>query len=210
MTAMFKPKLTLAVALVLITCTAAVVYHNRNVVPVSADTIFLLLPDSAAENDVQVQVWLDAAAEEGFHLQVVRDSTLLDPMFQMSSGGLIVPDQLHRRANDALIGALHHYVEQGGKLMIAKFWWVISTESLIIPAFKPPVTTTVKYFCNRRLDSSPARRNMEQVTYCTSIFPSAISRLAPTVCCSTLFCATSLSTCSARLISRMFLMALAA
>jgi len=118
MTAMFKPKLTLAVALVLITCMAAVVYHHRNVVPVSADTIFLLLPDSAPENDVQVQVWLDAAAEEGFHLQVVRDSTLLDPMFQMSSGGLIVPDQLHRRANDALIGALHHYVEQGGKLMI--------------------------------------------------------------------------------------------
>jgi len=66
MTAMFKPKLTLAVALVLITCMAAVVYHHRNVVPVSADTIFLLLPDSAPENDVQVQVWLDAAAEEGF------------------------------------------------------------------------------------------------------------------------------------------------
>jgi len=118
MTAMFKPKLTFAVALVLITCTAAVVYHNKNVVPVSADTIFLLLPDSATEHDIQVQVWVDAAAEEGFHLQVVRDSTLLDPMFQMSSGGLIIPDQVHRQANDALIGALHHYVEQGGKLMI--------------------------------------------------------------------------------------------
>ena len=118
MKAMFKPKLSVAVVLVLLTCTAAVIYRDKNRPPASADTISLLLPDSADEKDVQVQVWIDAAAEEGLHLQIVHDSALLDPMFQMHSAGLILPDQVHRQANDALIGALHRYVEQGGHLMI--------------------------------------------------------------------------------------------
>ena len=118
MTAMFRPKLTIAVAMVLLTCTAAVVYRNQAVSPASADAIFLLLPDSVNEKDIRVQVWLDAASEEGFHLQIVRDSALLDPMFQMHAPGLIVPDQIHRQANDALVGALHRYVEQGGALML--------------------------------------------------------------------------------------------
>ena len=118
MKAMLKPKLAIAVAMVLLTCAAAVVYRNKTAPPVSTDAIFLLLPDSANEKDVQVQVWLDAASEEGFHLQVVRDSALLDPMFQMKAAGLIVPDQIHRQANDALVGALRRFVEQGGALML--------------------------------------------------------------------------------------------
>src|SRR5438270_3949500 len=115
---MFKPKLAIAVALILLTCAAAVVYRDKHRAAVSADTILLLLPDSADEKDPQVQVWIDAAEEEGFHLQTVRDSALLDPMAEMHSAGLIIPDQVHRQAYDAVIGALHRYVEQGGKLMI--------------------------------------------------------------------------------------------
>lgn len=118
MKAMFKPKLSLAVVLVLLTCAAAVMYRDKDRPAVSADTIFLLLPDSTDEKDVQVQVWVDAAAEEGLHLQLVRDSALLDPMFQLQSTALIVPDQVHREANDALVGALHRYVDRGGKLMM--------------------------------------------------------------------------------------------
>jgi len=118
MKAMFRPKLSVALVLVLLTCAAAVMYRDKNRPTASADTIFLLLPDSADEQDIKVQAWVDAAAEEGLHLQIVRDSALLAPMFQMQSAGLIVPDQVHRQANDALIGALHRYVAQGGKLMI--------------------------------------------------------------------------------------------
>ena len=118
MTAMFKPRVSITVLLVVMTCTAAIFYRDQNRTSISADTISLLVPDSASENDMLVQVWLDAAAEEGLHLDIVRDSALLDPMFQLRSAGLIVPDQVHREANDALIGALHRYVEQGGKLMM--------------------------------------------------------------------------------------------
>jgi hypothetical protein len=118
MKAMFKPRVTLALAALVLTCSAAIFYRDQNRTEVSADTILLLLPDNASDKDAQVQLWLDAASEEGLHMQVVRDSALLDPMFQLRSAGLIVPDQVHREANDALVGALHRYAEQGGKLMI--------------------------------------------------------------------------------------------
>jgi hypothetical protein len=104
--------------MLLMFCTAAVVYRDKTRSTRSDDALLLLLPDSTSDKDVQVQVWLDAASEEGVHLQTVRDSELLDPMFEMRAAGLIVPDQVHRQANDALIGALHRYVEQGGKLML--------------------------------------------------------------------------------------------
>ena len=118
MSRMFKPKLAVAMALLLLTCTAAVFYRDNHRETASLDTISLLLPDSANEKDNQVQVWTDAALEEGFHLRVIRDSALLDPMFKIRSAGLIIPDQVHRPANDALIGALDRYVEDGGTLMV--------------------------------------------------------------------------------------------
>jgi hypothetical protein len=84
----------------------------------SVDNLLLLLPDSVSADDPLVSEWLDAAKEEGLHLEIVRDSTLLDPLSQFRAAGLIVPDQVHRSANDALIGALENYVRQGGKLML--------------------------------------------------------------------------------------------
>jgi hypothetical protein len=82
------------------------------------DTLFLLLPDGIDERVPAVQEWLDAAEEEGLHLEIIHDSRFLDPMFRLHATGLIVPDQLHRRANDALIGALEEYVHDGGMLML--------------------------------------------------------------------------------------------
>jgi hypothetical protein len=84
----------------------------------SIDKLLLLLPDSVSADDPFVSEWLDAAKEEGLHLEIVRDSTLLDPLSQFQAAGLIVPDQVHRNANDALIGALENYVHNGGKLML--------------------------------------------------------------------------------------------
>jgi len=84
----------------------------------SVDTLFLLVPDSANLNDPLIQEWLDAAEEEGLHLQTVTDSALLNPMVQFHATGLIVPDQIHRNANETLVSALHDYVHRGGKLML--------------------------------------------------------------------------------------------
>lgn len=86
--------------------------------PGGSDTLLLLIPDSVDPDEPAVQEWLDAAEEEGFHLEVIRDSSFLDPLFRVHAAGLIVPDQVHRRANDALVGALNEYVRGGGKLML--------------------------------------------------------------------------------------------
>src|SRR5437764_2340824 len=98
--------------------TAAYMHRGGPQASDSLDTLLLLLPDSADANDPMVHEWLDAAEEEGLHMQIVRDSFLLNPMFQFHAAGLIVPDQLHRFANDTLVGALHAYVHAGGKLML--------------------------------------------------------------------------------------------
>src|SRR5215470_11365284 len=97
---------------------AAYRHHSSTRDSASVDRLLLLIPDSLDESDSFVGEWLDAAREEGLHLEIVRDSTLLDPMSQFHAAGLIVPDQIHRNANDALIGALENYVRQGGRLML--------------------------------------------------------------------------------------------
>jgi hypothetical protein len=114
---LFKYGITLAVFAAMLGTLAA--YRHLNIKGgASVDTILLLIPDSADSADPQIQEWIDAAAEEGLHLEVVRDSSLLDPMFHFHAAGLIVPDQVHRTANDTLIGALQSYVRNGGNLML--------------------------------------------------------------------------------------------
>ena len=98
--------------------TAAYMHRGESRQGTSLDSLFLLVPDAADVSDPSIREWLDAAAEEGLHLEIVRDSTLLNPMSQFHAAGLIVPDKIHRSANDTLIAALHDYVHRGGKLML--------------------------------------------------------------------------------------------
>lgn len=112
-----KTAAVLLVAAGMLFSTAA--YMRRGTSPSGGyDTIFLLVPDAVELSAPDIQEWLDAAEEEGLHLKVIRDSNFLDPMFGMQAAGLIVPDQVHRTANDALVGALDEYVSKGGKLML--------------------------------------------------------------------------------------------
>lgn len=82
------------------------------------DKLFLLLPDSVDFSAPAVREWLDAASEEGLHLAPIHDSDFLDPLSNTYRRGVIVPDQLHRSANDVLIGELYRYVRAGGNLMV--------------------------------------------------------------------------------------------
>lgn len=98
------------------------VLYNRHRALAAADDIDslgLLLPDSMDAADPAVREWLDAAREEGLHLSIIRDSEFLNPMARRAqSVGLIVPDQVHTSANDALVSALYRYAREGGNLMI--------------------------------------------------------------------------------------------
>ena len=112
----------LCVALVLpLLLFAAADYLHRHEDPddaMEADTLLLLLPDGVDSSMPAVREWLDAASEEGLHLQPIHDSEFLDPLSTNHAIGIIVPDQLHRSANDVLIGELYSYVRNGGNLMV--------------------------------------------------------------------------------------------
>ena len=82
------------------------------------DRVLLLVPDGASESDPMVHLWLDAGNELGLHMALLHDSELVSPTADVRCAGMIVPDQVHRSANDAVIGALYRFVHNGGQVMI--------------------------------------------------------------------------------------------
>jgi hypothetical protein len=92
---------------------------HRPVAPDGVDTLLLLLPDGVDATDPRVTIWLDAAAEEGLHVRVGRDSEFIrHPVGNRKFRGVILPDQVHRTASDALVYAVQRYVETGGRLLL--------------------------------------------------------------------------------------------
>lgn len=99
--------------------TAAYMHHRAPAAPGAVTSTLLLIPDSLAANSPAVNEWLDAAEEEGLHLTVIHDSEFLNPLRgSRLNDAVIVPDQVHRICNDALVGALYSFVGAGGKLML--------------------------------------------------------------------------------------------
>jgi hypothetical protein len=78
----------------------------------------LLVPDDVQEDNVQVQAWLQAAAETGFALQVISASQLMRQRDSAQATVLILPDGLHTRMNDALVAHLQQLVRDGARLML--------------------------------------------------------------------------------------------
>lgn len=84
----------------------------------ATDHLLLLVPDGVSDTDPMVQMWRDAGSELGLHIEPIRDSEFVNPTSQVVCAGLIVPDQIHREANDAVIGALYRFANSGGHLML--------------------------------------------------------------------------------------------
>jgi hypothetical protein len=93
-----------------------------------ADRLILLVPDETSFSNPRVTVWLDAASEEGLHVVAMHDSAFLRPVFgRPPCAGVILPDSIHERAGDLLVGAIRDYVAAGGNLMLV---YDAATESL--------------------------------------------------------------------------------
>lgn len=85
----------------------------------SQDRLVLLLPDGMNLSDSSVMLWVDAAKEEGLHLQPMHDSEFLRPVLGNSQcAGVILPDSLHKQASELFTSALRNFVVAGGKLML--------------------------------------------------------------------------------------------
>ena len=82
-------------------------------------TLILLLPEHSDLQDPKVTIWIDAAREEGLLLKPMSDAEFLHSWFARNEvAGVILPDQVHKVASDALIGTLDQYVADGGRLML--------------------------------------------------------------------------------------------
>ena len=101
------------------TPTGAPAASSWSVTRANVDEILFLIPDDLANTDPRVKVWLDAGREEGLHLRAMRDSDFMGlGTGAKSYVGVIMPDQVHLSASDALVSALRSYVSAGGKLML--------------------------------------------------------------------------------------------
>jgi Polysaccharide deacetylase len=98
---------------------AFTVPHGQTTFAPDADRLLLLLPDGTSFSDPRVTVWVDAAVEEGLHVVPMHDSTYVSPLSgRPRCAGLILPDTIHVKASDVLVGAIRDYVANGGKLML--------------------------------------------------------------------------------------------
>lgn len=82
--------------------------------------IALLMPDGGQASSAQIAAWFDAARDEGYSLVPLTDSAFLQLGTQapFTYEGLIIPDQSHSSAGDALVAGLKEYARLGGKLMV--------------------------------------------------------------------------------------------
>ena len=70
--------------------------------------LLLVVGDDAAADDPGITAWQDAASEIGSRVQPIRDAqlTAMGTAGLLQFGGLVLPDQLHSIANDAVVAAV--------------------------------------------------------------------------------------------------------
>ncbi|BDB29059.1 polysaccharide deacetylase family protein (plasmid) [Cupriavidus sp. P-10] len=93
----------------------------------ATNQIALLIPDELALPDPRVSAWLDAAQEEGLKITVINDTQFQQGTTTAQFSGVILPDQVHVNASDALIAALETYASQGGNLMLVYDFGALTT-----------------------------------------------------------------------------------
>lgn len=109
----------LLMALLLVGAAAGTWWQVRSEkLPDNLQKIVLLLPDADLNDPVQVHAWQDAAEELGINLDTQTASQMMRSGRQAQGTAFILPDTLHRRMSDVLIGNLRERVRAGDTLML--------------------------------------------------------------------------------------------
>ena len=111
----------------------------------------LVVPDGIADDDTQVLAWRDAAAEVGVQLVTVTASQLVRDDGVQRDAALILPDQFHRRMNDALLASLVARVRSGALLMLVHDAGVLDMNGRYAPRSRLSVLAGVDYALYDRL-----------------------------------------------------------
>ncbi|MGB3069870.1 MAG: hypothetical protein WBC18_15050 [Ottowia sp.] len=99
--------------------------------PADPGLLLLLVPDGVQEIDPGVQAWKDAASEAGVRLAAVTDAQFLamGATGARTYAGLVLPDQLHRTANDAVVAAVREFTRAGGRTLLTFDFAVLQQRS---------------------------------------------------------------------------------
>ena len=84
--------------------------------------LVLLVPDGTPPTAFFIQIWQDAANDQGVKLDSMEISAWVrqSSYAQSPGAGVIVPDTHHRRLGQTAISALTNYVRAGGNLMLVQ------------------------------------------------------------------------------------------
>jgi hypothetical protein len=128
----------------------------------NADDLILLIPDQIAASDSHVRLWLDAASEEGLHIEPVHDSEFVRPISPRNHcAGVILPDEIHKEASDVFVGSIQNYVANGGNLMLVYDAGTLSNEDATRRsglAFRRLPGSTMRCTANWEMAQSPGNR----------------------------------------------------
>lgn len=90
----------------------------------------------------QAQAWLDAVGEEGYNVDVIRDSQFAAVAGNYS--GIILPDSVHTEASSTLLNQITNYVNnQGGTVMIVYDFGSLGTNGLFPVSGPNPFSSLV-------------------------------------------------------------------
>lgn len=101
--------------------------------------LLLLVPEGQPLALPQVTAWVDAASEEGVRLQPVTDREFMAlGANALNYAGLVLPDQLHAIASDALIEAVRQYTLNGGHTLLVYDFGIFTLDGNQKPTYPIP------------------------------------------------------------------------
>jgi Polysaccharide deacetylase len=131
-----KPSLPFTVFLLVATALIALATRGLWFPAPKAPTheVVLLVPDKHKLQEPLLQVWLDAAHEEGFQLSVITASEFVKRRLDadLPVRGIIWPDSIHRDAGFPLVNEVRRAVQEGAKLMLVYDAGISSTSGTIV------------------------------------------------------------------------------
>ena len=101
--------------------------------------LLLLVPEGQRMATPQVSAWMDAASETGVRLQAVTERQFRAlGADALKYAGLVLPDQLHPIASDALLQAVRDYTSAGGHTLLVFDFGTLTLDSNQKPTYPIP------------------------------------------------------------------------
>ena len=101
--------------------------------------LLLLVPEGQQMSNPMLTAWFDAASEIGIRIQTVTDKQFKKMgMAAQNYAGLILPDQLHAVADDALLKSIRDYTQAGGQTLLVYDFGTLTLDGNSRPTYPIP------------------------------------------------------------------------